>query len=445
MSAIARYFKSKGFEVGGYDKVQSELCIELEKEGIKIHYSDLGENIDENFKNSSNTLVVYTPAIPQDHNEFLFFQKNNFKILKRAEILGQITKTQRGICVAGTHGKTTTSTMIAHLLKQSHVDCNAFLGGISLNYGNNLLLSNKSSLVVIEADEYDRSFHKLTPYIAIITATDADHLDIYHTHKEYIEAFEYFTSLIIEGGSLIYKKGITLIPKLKKNVKSYTYSATETADFYAENIRIGGGQLVFDFVTPQSKITDVSLGVPVLVNVENSVAAMAAAWLNGVTDKELKNGIASYKGVKRRFEKHLEKPKIYIDDYAHHPQELASSIKSLKMLYSDKKVLGVFQPHLYSRTADFYKEFAEALSMLDEIVLIEIYPAREIPIKGITSKIIFDEISNPNKTLTTKAELLNTLKTKDFDVLVTFGAGDIDAYIPQIKEFIISGNNGKNG
>lgn len=437
MSAIARYFAGKGCAVAGYDRVRSELCAELESGGIAIHYEDSVDLIDKKFLNPVETLVVYTPAIPQEHTEFQYFRHNNFKILKRAEILGQIAKTERGLCIAGTHGKTTVSTMTAHLFKQSSIDCSAFLGGISLNYNSNLLLSDKSDLVVIEADEYDRSFHQLTPYMAVISAVEADHLDIYHTHKEYINAFEKFTSLIVEGGALIYKKGMELEPKVKKNVKIYTYSAEGKADFYAENIRIYNGRIQFDFVAPNGKIMDINLGVPVFINVENSVAAMALAWLNGMSTKEISSGIASYRGVKRRFEKHLQKPKIFIDDYAHHPQELEQSIKSVKKLYDGKKILGVFQPHLYSRTKDFYREFASALSLLDEVVLIEIYPARENPIEGINSELIYSRIDNPHKTLTTKTELLDVLEQKDFDVLLTLGAGDIDACIEKIKEFII--------
>lgn len=436
MSAIARYFKQKGYEVGGYDKVCSQLCLDLQAEGIDIHYTDLGTNIDPKFADPNQTVVVYTPAVPVEHGEFQYFRNNGFRILKRAEILGEITKTAKGLCVSGTHGKTTISTMTAHLLRQSHVDCNAFLGGISLNYSSNLLLSDKSDLVVIEADEYDRSFHRLRPTMAVVSSTDADHLDIYHSHNEYIESFEHFCGLIVAGGVLVHKKGIRLNPKLQQGVKTYSYSATEQADFYAENIRIGGGKLLFDAVLLGTRITDIELGVPIYVNVENAVAAMAIAWLNGVTSDTLRSGLESYRGVKRRFERHLQQPKIYIDDYAHHPQELASSIKSLKMLYADKKVLGVFQPHLYSRTADFYREFAKVLTQLDEVILVEIYSAREEPIEGVTSKIILDEIANPNKTLTSKNELLNVLKDKEFDVLVTFGAGDIDFYIPKIKEFL---------
>lgn len=437
MSALARYFKAKGFGVAGYDRTRSRLCEELEAEGIVIHYTDDVEQIAPEFLQKETTLVVYTPAIPAEHTEFCYFKEQGFKIQKRAQVLGEITRVERGLCVAGTHGKTTTSTMLAHLLKQSHVDCNAFLGGISKNYTNNLLLSDKSDFVVIEADEFDRSFHHLTPYMAVVTAVDADHLDIYGTYEAYLESFAHFTSLIAEGGCLIMKKGIALQPRLKKNVKLYTYSSTDEADFYAKNIRIGNGTIVFDFVTPTETIADVELGVPVLVNVENSIAAMAIAWLNGVTADELCQAMASFAGIRRRFETWLKTDSLtIIDDYAHHPAELEASIKSVKALYADKKVLGVFQPHLYSRTRDFYKEFAAALSYLDEVVLLDIYPARELPIEGITSQIIFDEIANENKTLITKKELLDCLKSKRFDVLLTVGAGDIDTYLPQIVEML---------
>lgn len=435
MSALARYFKAKGFEVAGYDRTRSMLCEELEAENILIHYDDSVELIPTIFLQKNDTLIVYTPAIPEDHSEFQYFKQQGFTIQKRAQVLGEITRLERGLCIAGTHGKTTTSTMTAHLLKQSHVDCNAFLGGIAKNYTSNLLLSDKSDLVVIEADEFDRSFHHLSPYMAVITATDADHLDIYGTHEAYLESFAHFTSLIQEGGCLLIKKNILLQPRLKSGVKLYTYSSTEKADFYAENIRIGNGELRFDFVTPTEKICDINLGVPVLVNVENGVAAMAIAWLNGATADELKKGMESFAGIRRRFETHLKTEKLtIIDDYAHHPEELLASIKSVKALYADKKVCGVFQPHLYTRTRDFYKGFAEALSLLDMVILVEIYPARELPIEGVTSKIIFDEVSCQEKLLTTKSELISTLKSQQFDVLLTIGAGDIDTYLSQIVD-----------
>lgn len=434
MSAIARYFAAKGYAVAGYDRTRSRLCEELEAEDIAIHYTDDVAQIAPEFLQKESTLVVYTPAIPAEHSEFVYFRQHGFTIEKRAQVLGEITRVERGLCVAGTHGKTTTSTMLAHLLKQSHVDCNAFLGGIAKNYTSNLMLSDTSDLVVIEADEFDRSFHHLTPYMAVVTAVDADHLDIYGTHEAYLESFAHFTSLIVEGGCLIMKKGIALQPRLGNGVKLYTYSATERADFYAENVRIGNGTIVFDFVTPTETIADIELGVPVQVNIENGVAAMAVAWLNGVSADELRSGMRSFAGIRRRFETWLKTDRLtIIDDYAHHPAELEASIKSVKALYADKKVLGVFQPHLYTRTRDFYREFAAALSHLDEAMLVELYPAREEPIAGISSQTIYDEITCP-KTLTTKAELINVLKTKHFDVLLTVGAGDIDAMLPQIVE-----------
>lgn len=434
MSAIARYFATKGYAVAGYDRTRSRLCEELEAEGIAIHYTDDVAQIAPEFLHNESTLVVYTPAIPAEHSEFVYFRQHGFTIEKRAQVLGEITRVERGLCVAGTHGKTTTSTMLAHLLKQSHVDCNAFLGGIAKNYTSNLMLSDTSDLVVIEADEFDRSFHHLTPYMAVVTAVDADHLDIYGTHEAYLESFAHFTSLIVEGGCLIMKKGIALQPRLGNGVKLYTYSATEQADFCATNVRIGNGTIVFDFVTPTETIADIELGVPVQVNIENGVAAMAVAWLNGVSADELRSGMRSFAGIRRRFETWLKTDRLtIIDDYAHHPAELEASIKSVKALYADKKVLGVFQPHLYTRTRDFYREFAAALSHLDEAMLVELYPAREEPIAGISSQTIYDEITCP-KTLTTKAELINVLKTKHFDVLLTLGAGDLDAMLPQIVE-----------
>ncbi|MDD6641624.1 MAG: UDP-N-acetylmuramate--L-alanine ligase [Bacteroidales bacterium] len=434
MSAIARYFAAKGYAVAGYDRTRSRLCEELEAEGIAIHYTDDVAQIAPEFLHNESTLVVYTPAIPAEHSEFVYFRQHGFTIEKRAQVLGEITRVERGLCVAGTHGKTTTSTMLAHLLKQSHVDCNAFLGGIAKNYTSNLMLSDTSDLVVIEADEFDRSFHHLTPYMAVVTAVDADHLDIYGTHEAYLESFAHFTSLIVEGGCLIMKKGIALQPRLGNGVKLYTYSATEQADFCAANVRIGNGTIVFDFVTPTETIADIELGVPVQVNIENGVAAMAVAWLNGVSADELRSGMRSFAGIRRRFEIWLKTDRLtIIDDYAHHPAELEASIKSVKALYADKKVLGVFQPHLYTRTRDFYREFAAALSHLDEAMLVELYPAREEPIAGISSQTIYDEITCP-KTLTTKAELINVLKTKHFDVLLTLGAGDLDAMLPQIVE-----------
>lgn len=433
MSAIARYFKAKGFDVAGYDRTSTVLTRELEAEGIAVNYVDEVGEIAQQYCDVANTLVVYTPAIPADNKQYQYFSTNGFRMMKRAAILGEITRLERGLCIAGTHGKTTTSTMTAHILKQSHVDCNAFLGGISKNYTSNLLLSDKSDYVVIEADEFDRSFHHLSPYMAVITSTDADHLDIYGTHEAYLESFAHFTSLIVDGGSLFVKKGIQLAPRTSNKVAIYTYSGTEQADFYADNIRLGGGRLVFDFVTPDERIADVELGVPVMINVENAVAAMAIAYSCGVEADELRSAMASFAGIRRRFDFHFRTDEFtVIDDYAHHPIELEASLKSVNALYDDKKIVVVFQPHLYTRTRDFYREFASALSLAEQVVLVEIYPARELPIDGVTSQIIFDNVTSPVKRLTTKAELIDTLRSLEFDVLLTVGAGDIDTYIPGI-------------
>lgn len=435
MSALARYFKAKGYRVAGYDRVESRLTDELMAEGVDIHFEDDERNIPQEYRNRERTLVVYTPAVHEDNRELQYFRREGFEVEKRAQVLGQVTRMERALCIAGTHGKTTVSTMTAHLLKQSHVDCNAFLGGVSKNYTSNLLLSERSDLVVIEADEFDRSFHHLSPYMAVITATDADHLDIYGTHEAYIESFEHFTSLVREGGTLIVKKGIALRPRVKESVKVYDYSATEKADFHAENIRIGGGRLLFDFVAPDARVDDVELGVPLPVNVENAVAAMALAHLNGATDEELRAGMASYRGVRRRFDVQYKSERLtMIDDYAHHPAELEASIRSVKSLYEGKKVLGVFQPHLYTRTRDFYRDFAAALSLLDAVDIVEIYPAREMPIEGVTSKLIYDCVTAADKHLTTKAQLIGLLGRQEFDVLLTLGAGDIDMMLPEVVE-----------
>ncbi len=446
MSALIRYFLSKGKRVGGYDRTESQLTRELNNEGAEIHYEDNIYLIPEIYKNKEETLVVFTPAVPNDHSELTFFRENNFEILKRAQLLGEITKTNRGLCVAGTHGKTTTSSMLAHLLKQSHVDCNAFLGGILKNYDNNLLLSGKSDLTVIEADEYDRSFHWLSPYMAIITSADPDHLDIYKTEEAYRESFEHFTSLIREGGVLLMKQGINITPQLKQKVKLYTYSGVTNPlpfgedrgrVFFPENIRIANGEIHFDFITPTEKIENVQLGVPVKINIENAVAAMAIAWLNGVTAEELKAGIASFLGPKRRFDFHLKTDKIVlIDDYAHHPEELKASISSVKELYPDRKLTTIFQPHLYSRTNDFYKEFAEALSLSDEVILLDIYPAREKPIPGVTSQLILDHVNIMKKSICNKNDLVHHMENNHYDVVLMAGAGDIELLLSLVKEML---------
>lgn len=436
MSNLARYFLSKGKMVGGYDRTETSLTKKLVKEGANIHYIDSKDLIPIAFTDKAHTLVVYTPAIPSDSVELNYFKQNGFDLHKRAEVLGLITKQSKALCCAGTHGKTTTSSMLAHILRQSHLDCNAFLGGILRNYDNNLLLSDKSEYTVVEADEYDRSFHWLHPYMALITSVDPDHLDIYLTEQAYLESFEKFTSLIQSGGALVIKHNIKLQPRLKEDVRLYTYSE-EKGDFHAQNIRIGNGEIYFDFVTPKETITNIKLGVPVKINIENSVGAMALAWLNGATPDELRKGISTFQGAKRRFEFILKTDKIVmIDDYAHHPQELAASITSVKALYPDRKVTGVFQPHLYSRTKDFAPDFARSLSLLDELILLDIYPAREKPIEGVTSEIIFNKVTCP-KTMCSKEQLLDLIASKnDIEVLLTVGAGDIDQMLIPIKEIL---------
>ncbi|MDH6342178.1 UDP-N-acetylmuramate--alanine ligase [Parabacteroides sp. PFB2-12] len=437
MSALVRYFLSKGKKVAGYDRVSSVLTEKLNAEGADIHYEDNVALIPAWCKNPADTLVVYTPAVPNDHTELVWFREHGFTVMKRAQILGEITRSARGLCVAGTHGKTTTSSMTAHVLKQSHVDCNAFLGGILKNWGSNLMLSDKSDLTVIEADEYDRSFHQLTPYMAVITSADPDHLDIYGDAQSYRDSFEHFTSLIRPEGCLIMRKDIAVTPRLQPGVRLFTYSAEEGGDFYAENIRIGNGDIFFDFIGPDVAVRDVSLGVPVQVNIENAVAAMAVAWLNGVTEEELTRGIASFAGPERRFDFQLkEEDIVLIDDYAHHPMELEASIRSVKALYPDRKVTGIFQPHLYSRTRDFVDGFAESLSLLDELILLDIYPARELPIPGVTSQLILDKVTLSDKRLCRKEDLLDWVEGHAFDIVLMLGAGDIDRLVKPVKEIL---------
>ena len=437
MSALVRYFLSKGKKVGGYDRTPSELTEKLIEEGAAIHYEESTELITDAFRDPATTLVVYTPAVPDTHKEFTYFRENGFEIHKRSQVLGMLTHAGKGLCVAGTHGKTTTSTMTAHLLHQSHVGCNAFLGGISKNYGTNLLLSDSSEYMVIEADEFDRSFHWLSPYMSVITATDPDHLDIYGTAEAYLESFRHYTTLIQPGGALILHKGLTVKPEVQPSVKTYTYSRNE-GDFHAENIRIGNGEIFIDFVAPDTRINDIQLGVPVSINIENGVAAMALAHLNGVTDEEIKQGMANFHGVDRRFDFKLKNNQIvFLSDYAHHPAEIAQSVKSIRELYQDKKITAIFQPHLYTRTRDFYKDFADSLSLLDEVILTEIYPAREQPIPGVTSRLIYDNLRpGIEKCICKKEEVLNLLSQKPIEVLIVLGAGDLDNYVPEIAELL---------
>lgn len=436
MSAIARFFMSRGIVAAGYDKTPTALTKQLEREGMLIHYEDSVELIPHVCRDPKSCLVIYTPAIPSTHSELNFFFEGGFETQKRAQVLGTLTRSHKGLCVAGTHGKTSTSTMCAHIMHQSHLNCNAFLGGISKNYATNCIISD-SEFVVIEADEYDRSFHQLSPWMSVITSTDPDHLDIYGTKKAYIESFKKYTSLIRPGGALIMRKGLELVPDIQQGVRYFEYGL-DSGDFHAKNIRIGNGEITFDLVSPIENVDNIKLGHPVPINIENGIAAMAMAQLNGCNAEELKYGMSTYKGVDRRFDFKVKKDNIvFLSDYAHHPIEVMQSAKSLKQLYQDKKITVIFQPHLYSRTNDFYKEFAESLSLFDEVILCEIYPAREEPIEGVTSKLIYDNLREGiDREMIKKDDVLKYVKSRNFEVLVVLGAGDLDAYVPQIAKIL---------
>lgn len=439
MAALERYYLAKGYRVAGYDLTSSQLTSQLASEGVEMYYDESADLIPSYCRDPKKTLVVYTPAVPETHAGLRYFRENGFEVVKRAQLLGIITHNSLGLCFSGTHGKTTTSSMAAHILNTSPIGCNAFLGGVLRNYGSNLLLSDKSDYTVIEADEFDRSFHWLSPYIAVVTATDPDHLDIYGTEEAYLESFTHFTELIKPGGCLIMHTGLKMKPRVNDNVKIYTYSKEED-DFHAANIRKGNGEIVFDFIGPDVEVRDINLGVPVDINIENAVAAMAVCHLAGVEGDDMRRAMASFQGAKRRFEFWLKEPgpkgKVVIDDYAHHPDELKASIRSVRDLYPDRKLTVIFQPHLYSRTRDFAPQFAEALSLADEVILLDIYPAREKPIPGVTSEIIFKDIKCPYKAICDKANLISTIKNYNFDVLLTAGAGDICNYLPAICEII---------
>ena len=439
MSALARYFAAQGFRVMGYDRTPSPLTESLEEEGIAVQYDDSLDRVEQ--LEQTKTIVVRTPAVPEDMALYVWLREQGFTILKRAEVLGMITRQQRALCVAGTHGKTTTSTILAHILHPSHVGTNAFLGGIANNYNTNLLLDPKSDYVVVEADEFDRSFHHLTPYISVITSMDPDHLDIYGTEEAYRESFVHYAGLVEHA--LVVKSGLSLkVESLKARV--YTYAVGERADFYADNIRVEDGQIIFDFHTPNTPypISNIHLGVPVWVNIENSVAAMAVAWLVGATEEELRQCVSSFAGVYRRFNIHLNTPQVaYIDDYAHHPQELVATIESVRRLYPDRYVIGVFQPHLFSRTRDFADAFAEVLNQLDEVALLPIYPAREEPIVGVTSEWLMDKMTVKRalvlptilpKYIRERAK--NCLSQGKNIVVMTMGAGDIDRQVSEITQ-----------
>ena len=439
MSALVRYFLNEGKFVGGYDRTSSELTDRLIEEGAVLHFEEDPDLVPTECKDAASTLVVYTPAIPADHKEWSLFKDGGFTIKKRAEVLGIITKGKRGVCAAGTHGKTTTSTMTAHLLHSSQVDCAAFLGGISKNYKSNLITTDKSDFVVIEADEYDRSFLHLQPYVATITSADPDHLDIYGNKENYLEAFAQFTERIREDGYLIIHEGLEVQPRTKEGVKTYTYGRKQ-GDFHAENIRIGGGRILFDYVSPWQRIADVELGVPMSINIENGIASMAMAEICGATADEMKKGMVTFAGAERRFDFHIkEDDLVLISDYAHHPDEVRACARSIKELYSDKKVTVLFQPHLFSRTADFYKEFAETLSMFDKVILVDIYPAREKPIPGVTSKLIYDHLAaGVERSMCSRADVVSTIEKEknDIEILVSLGAGDIENEIGKIEQIL---------
>ncbi len=437
MAALERYLMAKGHNVAGYDRTPSELTASLQAEGAAISFTDSVNAIPADFRNPADTLVVYTPAVPDTHPVMQYFINGGFQIMKRAALLGAITRATNGLCFAGTHGKTTTSSMAAWILANSQAGCNAFLGGILRNTGSNLVLSENSPWSVIEADEYDRSFHQLSPTVAVVTSTDPDHLDIYGDEENYLESFAHFTSLIRPGGFLVVHEGLKLKPRVADGVEVLTYSR-DHGDFHAENITYGGGELKFDIVTPGFTISDISLGVPVEVNIENAIAAVAAVYLAGALEPDsARKALGSFKGARRRFEFWLKEPlpggHVIIDDYAHHPDELKASITSVKALYPGHKLTVAFQPHLYSRTRDFAPAFAEALSLADDVVLTDIYPAREEPIPGVTSSIIYDAVTAPAKTLVPKSELAATIASREPRVVLVAGAGDINLELPAIR------------
>ena len=436
MSAIARYFISRGLVVAGYDKTPTELTRRLEKEGMLLHYEENIDEIPHACRRADSCLVVYTPAVPESHLELQYFRSKGFEVQKRAQVLGTLTRQMRGLCVAGTHGKTTTSSMCAHILHQSHFDCNAFLGGITKNYGTNYIVS-QSEYVVIEADEYDRSFHWLHPYITVITSTDPDHLDIYGTKEAYLESFRHYTELIQPEGALVVHRGLEMQESLQAGVRRYDYALTE-GDFHAENIRMENGEITFDFISPIECVKNIELGQPVPINIENGIAAMAMAQLVGCTAEELRVGMLSFSGVDRRFDFKIKTPElVFLSDYAHHPKEIYQSARSMRELYRDRHITAIFQPHLYTRTRDFYREFADALSLLDEVILTDIYPAREDPIEGVSSELIFDSLApGVKKKLIRKEDVIPLVKSRQFDVLIVLGAGDLDAQVPEIANIL---------
>ena len=435
MAALERYFLAQGKRIAGYDRTPSDLTHALQQEGVHIDFDEDVDLIPDYCRDPERTLVVYTPAVPATHKGLTYFREHGFEVVKRAALLGVVTRHSKGLCFAGTHGKTTTSSMAAHILHSSGIGCNAFLGGVLRNYNSNFLLSDSSPYSVIEADEFDRSFHHLRPYIAVITSTDPDHLDIYGTPENYLEGFAHFTELIQPTGSLIIHTGLALKPRVQEGVKIYTYGRDE-GDFHAANIRKGDGEITFDLVTPWETVNDITLGVPVDINIENGIAAMAACRLIEVPFEAIRQAMASFMGPKRRFEFWLKEPgeqgRVMIDDYAHHPGELRASISSVRDLYPGRQLTVIFQPHLYTRTRDFAAGFAEALSLADEVILLPIYPAREDPIPGVSSEMLLEKVTSTKKCIYSKENLIKSIKLSNFDVLLTAGAGDIANLLPEI-------------
>jgi UDP-N-acetylmuramate--alanine ligase len=434
MSALARYFNSIGYEVGGYDKTPSPLTDQLIQEGCDIHFEDLGEHLPHKFTDKSSTLVILTPAIPKDHKEWNCLLNFGHTILKRSEVLGLLTQSLKGLCVAGTHGKTTTSTMLAHILHASSWKCNAFLGGISTNFKSNLLIDQTSPYAVIEADEFDRSFLRLSPFSSIITSADPDHLDIYGSADQFQEGFQLYAEKISQDGFLVIKEGLPF----QSSAKKITYSVSgNTADFFAENLRIEGGRFLMDVRFSSVLWKDVELGVPGIHNAENALACIALLVSMGMDESQIRFGLQSFLGVKRRFEYIIrDKNFVYIDDYAHHPKEIKALVDSIRLMYPGKKVIGIFQPHLFSRTNDFMDEFAEELEKLDEVILLPIYPARELPMEGVTSDVLLAKIENPLKKIMEPNQVIEYISPSKCDVLLTIGAGDIDRIVPKLKDKI---------
>lgn len=444
MANLERYFLSKGHRVAGYDRTPSALTSSLEQEGVTIVYDDDASLIAEDFRNPADTLVVYTPAVPADSNIITWFRDNGFTPIKRAALLGKITRSTKAICVSGSHGKTTTCSMIANILRGSEVGCNAFLGGILRNTGSNLVLSETSPWSVIEADEYDRSFHHLSPTIAIVTSTDPDHLDIYGDEAGYLEGFAHFTSLIRPGGTLLMHTGLKLHPRVNADVKVATYSGKSEGDWHAEDITFSNGTLSFTLVGPDTRIEGIEVGVPVEINIDNAVAASAASLMAGASSDDVRRGLASFRGAKRRFEiirDGKDGSTVLIDDYAHSPNEVKASIQSVKKLYPGRKLTVIFQPHLYTRTRDFAPDFAKALSEADEVIMPEIYPARELPIPGVDSMLILNSVTAPSKRFYERKNLLNLIKNRNFDILMTLGAADIDRLLPDINTILEERNH----